>query len=257
MIRYRSIACFFSALTVLLTLSEKAQAQFNTLFDTGMSSKLLTLGVRASLTSSNVSPNYSDMFTDVYNASGNWGYGFNVGFVVDLNIKKYFSLQPGIFFSNKSYGTDITTLSDETSYFSYVKKHSRLYYLQIPVLASFKMNLIKGIQLQLEAGPYFALGLGGNTRVNQTTVSVAPVGSFVSWDIYKYPYFGNSDMKNVQMKTKDWGLKIGAGFKIVHKYSIAIYYMAGIENIARNDSGFENVAKARNKEWTLSLGYDF
>lgn len=253
-----NILTYTSAVALLFTsLSHPCAAQSRMLFDTEPSQKLLNIGVRASLTSSNVSPNYNEIFSDVWSTTGDWEYGFNVGVVANLNIKNYFAIQPGIFFSNKCYDTKISTASMVTNYGSNVERHSRFYYLQIPVMASFKMNIIKGVELLMEAGPYFALGLGGNINVKQISYSTIILGNTQNIEEYKLPYFGKGTMKNIQMKKGDWGVKMGVGFRFAHKYALAAYYLAGCENIAHQNRGYESKATARNKEWNLSIGYDF
>ena len=65
-------------------------------------------------------------------------------------------------------------------------------YLQIPVLASFRADLSKSVNLQVNAGPHFALGLGGKYKEewNETYEGVTESGSD---DI---PFFGKSKKKN-------------------------------------------------------------
>ncbi|MDE6716167.1 MAG: PorT family protein [Muribaculaceae bacterium] len=253
-----NILTYISAVALLFTASTyRCAAQSRELFDTEHAKKTLTIGVRASLTSSNVSPNYNEIFSDVWSTAGDWGYGFNAGVVANLNIRNYFAIQPGIFFSNKCYDTKISTVSLVTDYASNVERHSRFYYLQIPIMASFKMNLIKNVELLMEAGPYLGIGLGGNIKVSQISYSTVIMGNNINIDQYKLPYFGKGTMKNIQMKKGDWGVKMGVGFRFAHRYSIAAYYLAGCENIAHNNRGYESYAKARNKEWNVSLGFDF
>lgn len=255
MIDMRKIS-IVSAIIVLCILSS-VSAFSQSFIDTDRAERFLTLGVRAGVTNSNVSPNYGEIFSDVSMVAGDWGTGFNIGIVADLNIRKYFSIQPGFFFSNQSYDTDITSVSMATDLISAVHRHARYYYFQIPVLASFKFNLVRHIQLVGEIGPYISFGLGGNCKVYEMTNIGSSTGAALESDKYKHSYFGDGTMKSVQMKKFDFGWKMGIGLKFAKRYSIMAHYMAGTENIARPNREYESKSKAYNKEWVFSVGFDF
>lgn len=217
--------------------------------DTNASGSTITAGLRFGINSSNQKGTlrgYSD------NASFNWRTGFTVGGVINLNVRNYFSVQPGFFFENRSFDYTVVRLDNASQLLQNDLGHTRSYSFNIPVLASFHFNLTDGLQWNVEAGPYFQFGIGGNDEIEQihSQVSAQPNGQ----GTYIYTksdrdFYGGGQW---QHRKFDWGFKFGTGLRLYHHYVIAVYYLAGCKNSSAIPEW-----KMRNKSWNFSIGYDF
>ena len=115
----------------------------------------------------------------------------------------------------------------------------------------------KSVNLQVNAGPHFALGLGGKYKEewNETYEGVTESGSD---DI---PFFGKSkdDKEKFGAKRFDLGLSFGAGVTIKKHVYIGIQYDLGLMNMAIHDEegGWSDKTKFHNRNFAIQLGYNF
>lgn len=201
--------------------------------------KLFNIGLRVGVNSSNRTfP--SDKFK-AWNVNS-WGSGFDAGVIVNLNIKKFFAVQPGIFFesrsSNYSYSEDYVNLKNEPDYFTQLG-HVRTYNILVPVMASLRLNIADNLECLVEAGPYLQCKLhasdANKIQVIDQPTAISPL---------KVDYAKSNFM--------DWGFKLGAGLRINNHYSFLIHYLAGMDNVWKAP-----VEGGQNKAWTFTVGYDF
>lgn len=218
--------------------------------DTGTPTRLISVGARLGITSSNLStdiPGYAD------NGNFSWKRGFAAGVVVDLHVRNYFSIQPGFFFENRSYDYTLISHYPEDHALTNQLGHTRRYAFTVPIMAAFHFNLTSNLQWLVEAGPYFAFGTGdGKDEVEQIHIS-APEGASGSY-IYntaKRDYYGDGDW---QHRSFDCGLQIGTGIRILDRYVLSVHFQRGLRNVSANHS--QNW-EMHNKGWTFAIGYDF
>lgn len=184
--------------------------------------------------------------------------GFHVGGVVGIPITNGFYIQPGLMFSSKGARgveeEDIlgTTTKISASYFPV--------YMEVPVLASFRADIVQNVKLNLNVGPYFAVGLGGNVKSEYTFTMN---GSEMS-QTDKMPFFGTKKVteegaeieKGLDAKRFDCGLSFGAGVTLFENYYVGLKYDLGLMNIAKNE--MDNVKQVmRNGTFAITLGYNF
>lgn len=79
-----------------------------------------------------------------------YAFSYKIGLTYDLSLSERFSIIPGLELVNKSFNEDG------------IDGTINMYYAQIPVLASFKINVSDDNQLAIKAGPYAAFGLFGS-----------------------------------------------------------------------------------------------
>ena len=105
-----------------------------------------------------------------------------------------------------------------------------LYYLQLPVTASYYVNIGRIVSIRPYAGIYYCLGLFSNTKID---------GKAQEIDGYK---------------RSDFGLRFGADVVLAKHYSVGLGYDLGLMNINKDmfDAG-----KIRNRVFYLRLGYNF
>lgn len=232
-----------------MALAAFAPAFASDFLDTGVPDKAISFGVRFGLNSTGQSTSlkgYSD------NVSHNRGTGFIIGGVVDLNIRQFFSVQPGFFFENRSYDYTVVRYDQAQQSLQNDLGHTRSNSFTLPVLASFKFQLSHTVRWNVDIGPYFGFGLGGSDDREIIGLKVASNPSEVS----KYEhfvvdgdYYGNGQWRHRKF---DWGVKIGTGLRLSDHYVFNVYYMGGLKNVS--DYGAWSM---KSRSWNFSIGYDF
>lgn len=180
-------------------------------------------GIRAGLNVSNAKEKM-----DGYSYKYDNTVGFHIGVVRDCEVSAdKFYIQPGLFFTSKAARENID--GDKLT--------MRINYLQIPILASYRIGIGVDSKVHINAGPYIA---------------VAPFGK-VKMDGESFNIF--DDEYEMGLKRFDAGLIVGAGVEFSQVY-VGLQYEFGLANIADEDiygSGF----KMKTKNLAISLGYNF
>ena len=149
--------------------------------------------------------------------------GFKVGLGMDYAFTDVWSLKSGLMFESKGYKLD--------------EEKARPIYMQIPVMAAWKANITDDIKFVVNAGPYFAVGLGGK---------------------YKE---GNSDIKlfssdGMNMKRFDLGIQWGIGVELSERYIVNFTGENGFISPFDFPIGY-NGDKPKNMTFTIGVVYIF
>jgi hypothetical protein len=136
--------------------------------------------------------------------------GINFGGIIDIPLRRSISFQPGLIFSAK--GSDFKIDSVDFSLAPV--------YIEIPV------NLVLSLgsetfKIFMLAGPYFAIGMGGNKFVSNSPVENIRFGS------------------NADLKLFDFGFNFGTGVNINH-FLICAQYGIGLANVSTKEAEMKN-----------------
>ena len=183
-----------------------------------------TFGVRAGV-------NFAKQNNMEDGADNDFRTGFHLGATTDINIIRSFSVNMGVFYIQKGYKTDYS------DYRGSVKTRNNASYMEFPVLASYRVKLSDAAQFQLNIGPYFAFGIGGKLKVENT---------FENGDSYSIDSFDKID----GMKRFDTGISVGAA--VVYS---DIYFGASYERSFMNVSNTNE--KFQNGNIAITIGYNF
>ena len=144
--------------------------------------------------------------------------GYAIGVGMDNPINKKWAFQTGLMFTGKGYKIQ--------------KIKAKAHYLEIPLLAAYKTHISNKVNFVVNAGHYFAFGIGGKTETEDK-------GLLISTD-----YFDDDKARHL-----DIGIQYGLG--------------AEFGNILLNLTGqygfippFGN-SNSKNLAYTLTLGYRF
>ena len=184
-----------------------------------------TIGVRAGV-------NFSKQNNNGDGADMDYRVGFKAGVEADLNIVRSLSVNTGVYYTQKGYK------SEYSDYRGSLKTTDNVGYIEIPVLASYRVKLSDAAQFQLNVGPYFAFGVSGKQKVKST---------FAGQDDYEIDSFDEYD----GMKKSDIGIHAGAAVTYNNMY-IGISYERGLKNVS-NKTG----ADFSNGSIGISIGYNF
>lgn len=160
--------------------------------------------------------------------------GFHLGVAADYELVQSLFLESGLYISTK--GAKYKKDGDKDIY--------SLTYLQLPILAAYKFDLGNELKLHVKAGPYLALGLAAKNKMDysgQKTIKG----------------FGKSEGNDEKtgLKRFDAGLQFGAGVS-KGNYYLGLNYELGLSNLCIEDNWGKD-AKAKNRNFNISLGYNF
>ncbi|MDO5655395.1 MAG: porin family protein [Flavobacteriaceae bacterium] len=151
--------------------------------------------------------------------------GFHIGLFTEFPVAPRFSIQPEVIYSTQ--GSKFEALGKEADL--------RLQYINVPVLA--KVYLANGFNLQ--AGPQIGFLTGADWKEDGAN------------DVDATDY----------LKGTDFGLLLGAGYKLAQGVTIDARYNMGLSNITDEDASWdENVGI--NQDWKngvfqIGIGYQF
>jgi len=203
----------------------------------------ISLGIKGGVNLSNVGGDVDDNKSKA---------GFNAGLVMDIDIPlTSFGIMTGIEFTTK--GAKIETRENVGDYSAFIDGKINASYLQLPVHATYKMGLAPATSLKFHAGPYFAYGIGGKSKITDFGVNGLNLSRDEMMDALGLK---ESDLKSDTFGSDgfdkfDFGLGIGVGLQ-VWKFGVDLGWDFGLTNIS-GDSDY----KVRNRNGYLSFSYRF
>ncbi len=125
------------------------------------------------------------------------------------------------------------------------------WYLQVPVLAMYSFELPGGFTVQPYAGPYLGYGIGGKGKFSSGQYSSEAY-------LFKKSNIKDSDGDEQEtpqlLKRFDMGIRLGVG-ATYGRFYLGLGYDWGLtDNVKEDEYG---VGFARNRSFTLSVGYNF
>lgn len=153
--------------------------------------------------------------------------GFQVGVGMEYAFNNSFAIQPSLLLTTK--GTKSSLDGADVSFSPM--------YLELPIMAAYRVNAGNNFNVVLSAGPYIAYGVGGSLKVGNGGVSV------------NKDLFGSDGLLN----NFDAGLGIGVGFELSH-FVIGINGEIGLANTLNRDFFDQN---SKNVNLGITLGYKF
>ena len=208
--------------------------------------------------------------------------GFHIGLITDIPLlESTLSLQPALLFSNKGYSVDFEKMLDDEfddigvdmdDFEGYLRLNYN--YIELPV------NLVyKNSGFQISAGPYFAVGIGGNLKhdfsfeadgedfdsddlFDEDSYKLQPVFGKVDDDKYE-DFLDDEDVIELY-RAFDFGLNLGVGYQ-VKSVLFNVGYSFGLTNLTpkydaddydMDEDYTENVIQ-KNRVFTFSVSYFF
>ncbi len=180
--------------------------------------------------------NIASLTGDIENADAK--VGFHVGGFAEIKISDKFSVQPELLFSTQGAKAEEKYSEDGVSY-DYSEKIN-LSYINIPIMA--KLYVAEGFSL--EAGPQ----IGFLTSAKNKYEGTATFGGMTQSESEEV------DIKDT-MKSVDFGLNFGLGYKFTEKLSASARYNLGLSDVNEEVDGLSYSVK--NSVIQISLGYSF
>lgn len=197
---------------------------------------LVKFGIKAGVTLPKIAVGDGEALDLKFNTS------FYIGGTVDFPVGESFSVQSGLTFLGK--GVKATESTRHITLSSDLKFTDRLWYLEVPVNALFKIPAGNG-NIFLGGGPYFGYAISGKSKVEGVEFSEEKTYTVAISEDAK---FG----KDGDFKRGDFGVNFLAGYQLSSGLNIHAGYGLGLTNIAQdsNQSG-------KNRVLSVGLGFSF
>lgn len=190
-----------------------------------------------------------------YNLSSPSGYnsgsGFHAGLKGELGlpqVTKGLYMDFGVMLSSygwKSpgyyYDDNYNSSSDKTTDDNTLEYKLSPYYLNIPVHIGYKFSVGRNVNLFVNAGPYFNIGLFGKSKITLTDNNGISLTKNVSDNVFS----------DKVLNRFDWGLGVRAGAEIARHVQLSVGYDWGMKNV--NKIG----ADSKNRTFTASFAFLF
>lgn len=194
-------------------------------WDSQRPDRAVTVGLRAGLSS-------SKQYATDFHADQDAVLGWQAGVAVDVNIIRSFSVNTGLMLIKRGWKN---TYSDNRGS---LETTDNAMYVELPLLASYRMPLSDQAEFQLNLGPYFAYGIGGKRKTTN---------SFQAGGDYEIDCFDST----LGCKHMDCGISVGVAFTFLHFYA-GVNYERGLVNTWEPAN-----YKYQNGCIALNLGYNF
>ena len=178
--------------------------------------------------------------------------GFHLGIVGDFHLGSIVYLQPGILYTGK--GSKVQ--QGEPGSNGYFKQTFNPTYIEVPVNLIFKTPSLGNSRFFAGAGPYLAVGVGGQVDTEGRTI----LGT--TYNVERDIEFSDDDPTTLSEEE-------GAGFGIVKRFDYGLNGTVGVEGktfvlsanyglgLAKLQSGSNNSADHNNKHRVLSFTLGF
>ncbi len=214
---------------------------------------VFSFGIKAGLNFNTIAQSVEDSDDELATVFNN---GFHIGVVMDYGFSESLSLTTGLTYITKGVSRDLEV---ELNNASNVDGSSSITwnYLEIPFHITYKVN-----DLQMFAGPYIGLGLGGKL-VDDFTITSNGGDTFVvdeeSTFIAAYGEISPGDLEDDEevFNGMDFGLNIGVGYE-VGPVLISLGYSLGLNDLEPKFEGRDkDDDKVLNRVVSLSGTYMF
>lgn len=214
---------FFLLASLIVGINVQAQS----LWDSSKPDKNFTFGLRAGI---NFASSNEDEATSTKT-------GFHFGATVDYNIIKSFSVSSGVYYISKGFRGNypeipLADVSKATA--SKVTAN----YIQIPLLASFRIVAPSSVQFHINVGPYYAYGISGKAVYK-------PYDMTFDRD-YDQETFGDAGF----WKHNDYGVHAGVNV-LIGKFVAGISYDYGLADVSKVFGNFHT----RNANMTIGVNF--
>lgn len=166
--------------------------------------------------------------------------GFQIGMMVEYPVTDVFYLQSGLSYTRK--GARVEGFREEGNGDRNREITMNQMYLQVPVYVAGKIEVAPGVKIVLNAGPYFAQGIAGTSKVP---------GKVTFWNEHyiasgEFSTFGGHN----SLKRFDFGLGAGVGVEFA-SVVVTLRTEMGLIDIGKDNLNYKN------RNVALTLGYKF
>ncbi|MGM9864917.1 MAG: outer membrane beta-barrel protein [Muribaculaceae bacterium] len=225
-------------------------------FDSGRPDHFIEIDIHAGDGVSTVRQNYGSAIPSVSDFVLTPANRVVMGARAILPIRNYFAVGTAIDFTINNYYWSMTLLERSQGTLSTLYSRNHYNTIDVPLYLQWSFNLGDKVKWRTKTGMYISFGVGGHTKINETTSSTNSLGqSQVAENSYRDKYYDDEDpVVNTFAKT-DMGVVIGTGILVNRHWAIDLDMHTGFTQLARNFGVLDISGRTLNV--TFTVGYQF
>lgn len=224
--------------------------------DYGPAPRFLDLEVRGGFGGAMVTENYMGCFPEISQMNTAPGASWTLGVAGVFGIRDWLGLGTAFDLQRRHYRVDMAVAADDGSSVSNIFLRNSASYIRIPVYMQFRFNVASNVRWRVDAGIYYAYGIGGRQRQDIYNAQVNALGQLVSSVISSKPhYFGDGSAFIHSFRRSDVGLHLATSL-VFGRVSVGGSLGLGFKNIAYIPGGRGIVTpNVHNFGYELTVGY--
>ncbi len=219
-------------------------------------SRVINIGVHAGIGNSFVTQNYESAIENITEMNLGSGWAFMGGFDCELAVIDYLWIGTECNLLINNYAADFIVHPEASAGVANIFIKNHYYYVNIPVYASFKLNIANTVRWNVDAGIYYNYGIAGKQHQTIYNAVVNDLGQLISSSYtLKTDYF-NDDRSFINSAHRgDIGLHLATGLTFSRHISVGARVRVGFKNIA-NTVGI-NHPNLHTVSFLGTIGYNF
>lgn len=244
------------AAMVMLALGCILPARAQSFIDYGPAHRFLELEVHALAGSSTITENYLGCFPEITQMNSSPGTMLGAGVTAVFGIRDWIGLGTEFNLRFNRYRIDMAVAADDATSISNIFLRNNATYFQIPVYMQFRFNVSSNVRWRVDAGLYYAIGVGGKQQQDIYNAQVNSLGQLVSTKISTKPgYFEDGSTFIHLFRRSDLGLHLATSL-LFNRFSVGAQFNIGFKNIAYipGDRGIVT-PNVHNLNYAVTVGY--
>lgn len=185
---------------------------------------------------SSITQNYRGCFPQIQNLNVNMGYSLGLGARAVFGLRNYLGLGTELNLLLNNYNMDMAVLGSDHMSMSAVFVDNRFYYLNIPIFMSFRFNVAKSVRWNVDAGMYYAYGIGGTQKQRIYRAGINEMEELVPQVVnVKTGYFHSAETFINSFNRGDIGVHLGTSLNFGPHLSVGCKFQIGLKNSARKN----------------------
>lgn len=226
------------------------------LVDFAPASKFIEVDVHALGGIGSVTNNYKKHFPQIQNLNVNMGESLGLGFRAVFGLKEFLGFGTALDLTMNKYNIDMAVVGTDKLSMSSMFIDNRTYYVNIPVFVSFRFKVDKSVRWAVDAGMYYAYGLGGTQKQRIYRADINAMDEIVPQVVdLKTNYFHSTSTFINGYNRGDLGLHLATYINFGPHLVVGARYQFGLKNTSRA-LGVVN-PMIRNHYFQGSVGYRF
>lgn len=203
-----------------------------------------------------ITNNYKKHFPQIQNLNVNMGESLGIGFRAVFGLKEFLGFGTALDITMNKYNVDMAVIGSDQLSMSAMFIDNRTYTVNIPVFLSFRFKADKSVRWSVDAGFYYAYGLGGTQKQRIYRADINAMDELVPQVIdLKTNYFHSPSTFINGYNRGDLGLHLATYINFGPHLVVGARYQYGLKNTSRA-LGVVN-PNIRNHYFQGSVGYRF
>ena len=245
-----------AAAIVAMTAAAETPKKAAPFFDTARPDHFIEIDIHAGDGVSTVRQNYASAIPSVSDFVLTPANRVMMGARAIIPIRNFVAVGTALDFTINNYYWSMTLLERSQGTLSTLYSRNHYNTIDVPLYLQWSFNLGDKVKWRTKTGMYISFGVGGHTKINETTSSTNSLGqSQVTENSYRDKYYDDEDpVVNTFAKT-DMGMVIGTGILVNRHWAIDLDMHTGFTQLARNFGVLDISGRTLNV--TFTVGYQF